>query len=220
MLFAKKADETPPGESTGPIVWRTEKRRIGDLVEWERNPRQLTEKQAADLEASLKKFGYVEEIVVNADGKSIIGGHMRKRVTLARALLNPEAMVDVRIPSRPLSEDEGIELAIRLNKNTGDWNYDALANDFDIVALKEWGFLEADLGMFSVAPTEKQPAPGGQGEFQQMTFVLHASQVAAVEHALEMAKGAGMGTDSANENSNGNALAGICQQWAMRRGSS
>lgn len=153
-LFAKQTEqpqqmEQPPeiGASTGPIIWRTERRRIGDLVEWEKNPRLLTDKQRADLAASLSKFGYVEEIVVNADGKSIIGGHMRRKVALALALFEPDAMVDVRIPSRPLNEEEGIELAIRLNKNVGDWDWDILANDFDVPLLEQWGFLPKDLGV-------------------------------------------------------------------------
>ncbi len=164
-LFGKReaseatASEHEHGASTGPIIWRTERRRISDLVEWEANPRRLTEKQAADLAASLQKFGYVEEIVVNADGRSIIGGHMRRRVALAQALLDPEAMVDVRIPSRSLSEQEGIELALRLNRNTGEWDYDALANSFDTDILQSWGFEPGELGLVpSPAPVGDQSA--------------------------------------------------------------
>ena len=142
------------------LTWRTEQRRICDLVEWENNPRRLTKKQAEDLRASLAKFGYVEEIVVNADGKSIIGGHMRRKVLMAAALLNPDAMVDVRIPNRPLTSDEGIELAIRLNKNTGEWDWDILADKFDSDALKEWGFTEFDFDthMGAIATTSEQPS--------------------------------------------------------------
>ena len=145
-LFAKKEAEPELGASTAEIVWRTERRRIGDLVEWEANPRLITEKQHADLAESLRKFGYVEEIVVNADGRSIIGGHMRRKVALAATLLDPDAMVDVRIPSRPLTSEEGIELAIRLNKNTAEWDFDKLANSFDLDALKDWGFADDDFG--------------------------------------------------------------------------
>jgi hypothetical protein len=32
------------------------------------------------------------------------------------------------------------ELNIRLNKNTGDWDMDALANNFNVDDLKDWGF--------------------------------------------------------------------------------
>jgi hypothetical protein len=208
------------GASTGPIVWRTERRCIGDLLEWEKNPRELTEKQAKDLATSLRKFGYVEEIVVNADGHSIIGGHMRRKVALAQALLDPTALVDVRIPSRPLTEDEGIELAIRLNKNSGGWDFDVLANDFDFESLKEWGFEEAELGIFSVAEQDPQAGPGPRSEYRSMSFTLHASQVEIVEQAVARAKEAGLATSSVNENSNGNAIAAVCAEWATQRSSS
>ena len=160
LVEAMQEQEAPErGASTGPIVWRTERRRIGDLVDWEANPRRLTDKQAEDLKSSLQKFGYVEEIVVNADGRSIIGGHMRRRVAIAQALLDPDALVDVRIPSRPLNEQEGIELAIRLNKNTGEWDLDALANSFDEVVLREWGFGDFDFGRHHTsAPVGDQTA--------------------------------------------------------------
>lgn len=146
------------GASTGEIVWRTERRRLGDLLDWELNPRQLTEKQEAALAASLQRFGYVEEIVVNADGRSIIGGHMRRKVALARRYLEPGALVDVRIPSRPLSEDERAELAIRLNRNSGEWDFDALSS-FDVDSLIAWGFEAAELGVGElVEPAVTAPA--------------------------------------------------------------
>ena len=135
-----------------PIVWRTEKRKLRELVEWEKNPRELTRKQADDLKQSLEKFGYVEEIVLNADGHSMIGGHQRRRVMMAQALVDPESEVDVRIPSRQLSAKEAEELAIRLNLNQGQWDWDKLGNDFDEQELIDWGFEPAQLGMEDAAP--------------------------------------------------------------------
>ena len=41
------------------------------------------------------------------------------------------------------------ELNVRLNKNTGEWNWDELANSFDIAELTEWGFNESQLVGFS-----------------------------------------------------------------------
>jgi len=95
----------------------------------------------------MKRFGYVEEVVLNADGKSIIGGHQRRRVILAHAMANPDTEIDVRMPSRMLTEEEREELAIRLNRNTGEWDWDMLANQFDQVRLLEWGFEPVDFSM-------------------------------------------------------------------------
>lgn len=144
------------------ITWRNERRRIGDLVEWEKNPRQLTEKQAADLGESLKRFGYVEPIAVNLDG-TIVGGHMRRRILLAQAMIDPSAQIDVRVPSRMLTPEEREELAIRLNRNIGEWDFDKLANEFDMNALLAWGFDAAEFGLWP-APTEpsKNSAPNGK----------------------------------------------------------
>jgi len=41
------------------IKWHTEKRKLADLKDWERNPRQATAKQKEDLEKSLNKFNLV-----------------------------------------------------------------------------------------------------------------------------------------------------------------
>jgi hypothetical protein len=37
------------------------------------------------------------------------------------------------------------ELTIRLNKNTGDWDYDILADVYDLNSLIDWGFSEKEL---------------------------------------------------------------------------
>ena len=44
-----------------------------------------------------------------------------------------------------LSKEEERELNIRLNKNTGDFDMDILANEFDIDELVDWGFKHIDL---------------------------------------------------------------------------
>lgn len=152
--------------ANGKLSWRTVQRRIGDFVEWEKNPRVLTEKRAEDLRRSLDRFGYVEEIVLNADGVSMIGGHQRRRVLLAQAMLDPDALVDVRIPSRQLTPAEAMELAIRLNKNTGEWDFDILANEFEEQALFDWGFTTMDFGQGLPLATDdaEATAPGEDGE--------------------------------------------------------
>lgn len=124
------------------ITWTTERRKIGDLREWERNPRQLSRHDAEHLNISLTKFGVADPLVINADGQ-LIGGHMRRRVMLQNGS-KPGDLVDVRVPSRQLSEEEAAELAIRLNRG-GSWDFDALANNFEMEELQEWGFTLEEL---------------------------------------------------------------------------
>ena len=52
-----------------PLVWRTEKRRVNDLLPYEKNPRKITDKQMEDLKESLKKFNLAELPAINTDGK-------------------------------------------------------------------------------------------------------------------------------------------------------
>lgn len=151
-------------DSVGPsgIVWTNEQRRICDLSEWDKNPRRITDDQAKHLARSIIKFGYVEPIQINQDN-TIIGGHMRARILMQAQILKSDDKVDVRVPSRMLNDEEMEELAIRLNKNTGTWDWDKLAQEFDQTLLREWGFSPMEFGMQSkdLKPSKLQPATPG-----------------------------------------------------------
>jgi len=56
-----------------------------------------------------------------------------------------------------LPYDQEKELNIRLNKNVGEWDYDALANYFDVGELTEWGFKEEEIGVFEPVDISEQP---------------------------------------------------------------
>src|SRR4030066_369569 len=124
------------------LLWHTEKRRIDDLIPYEHNPRQMSEKQVKDLTKSLEKFDLVEIPAIDTDNK-IIAGHQRLKIM--QLIGRGEEEIDVRLPSRKLTDKEFQEYNIRSNKNTGEWSFDGLANNFEIEDLKEWGFDEKDL---------------------------------------------------------------------------
>jgi hypothetical protein len=56
-------------------------------------------------------------------------------------------------------------------------------------------------------------ADGDKQPFQQKTFTLHDEQAEEVDAAIAKAKEMGHGESGVNENSNGNALAFICQSF-------
>lgn len=128
------------------LTWHDEKRAIKDLVPYVANPRQITEKQAKDLKASLDKFGLADPIIINTDN-TIIGGHQRKKILESLMGVAPDYMIDVRVPDRELSIDEMRELNVRLNKNMGAWDFDILANNFELDDLLDWGFEKSDLDL-------------------------------------------------------------------------
>jgi len=124
------------------ITWLTEKRKISELIPAPYNPRELTETQAKDLSTSLERFNLADPIIINKDN-TIIGGHQRINI-LKSKVGNNGFEVDVRVPSRSLTKDEERELNLRLNKNLGQWDFDALAN-FDEALLKDIGFDSKEL---------------------------------------------------------------------------
>jgi hypothetical protein len=162
-VMSEESIQTDDNDGIGPsgIVWHNVKVRAGDLVEWERNPRTITDEQAKHLAKSFIKFGYVDPIQINTD-HMIVGGHMRYRVMLQAKMITMDTMIDVRMASRTLEPDEFEELAVRLNKNTGKWDFDKLAQDFDQTSLREWGFSPMEFGMTSVdmKASKLQPAKG------------------------------------------------------------
>ena len=137
------------------IKWDIKKIAVSDLKENPKNPRDLTVKGLNDLEKSISKFGIAEPLVVNTD-LVICGGHGRKKI-LERLNIKE---VDCYFPSRKLKQKEFDELNIRLNKNiSGNFNFDMLANEFELPDLLEWGFEEFELGAgeeFEPASIEEQ----------------------------------------------------------------
>jgi len=116
------------------ITWKTEKRRVADLIPADYNPRKITDKEREDLAESIVEFNEVEPVVINTNNH-LIGGHQRLKIY---ADLGREE-IDVRVPSRELTLEEEKRLNLRLNKNTGGWDWDKLSN-FDEELLRGIGF--------------------------------------------------------------------------------
>lgn len=55
------------------LAWHTEQRKVNELIPWEGNPRQMTEKQAQDLKKSLEKMNLMSIPVIDTDNKIISG---------------------------------------------------------------------------------------------------------------------------------------------------
>jgi hypothetical protein len=177
-------------------------KKIDDLIFAEYNPRQLSKEQFKYLKDSIHRFGLVDPVIINKNKERkniIIGGHQRTKVAKAMGIKQVPCV------ELNLSYDKEKELNIRLNKNTGDWDYDLLANNFDIEELHDWGFDDDYDDEFSLPDGDKDP-------FRQITFTLSDQQYEIVEAALKKAKKNDFG-DTGNENSNGNAIWWICNSY-------
>ena len=124
------------------LQWHNERRRVGSLIKWPINPRRISEEQTNNLKASLEKFNLADPIIIDVDN-TIVGGH--QRLTVLKLLGRQDEEIDVRVPSRKLTDDEFRELALRLNINTGEWDWDVLAEHFDADELVSLGFETDDL---------------------------------------------------------------------------
>ena len=134
--------QTPEETVLEELIWHTETRKIKDLKEHEKNPRKITKDQMEKLKQSLKSFNYVETIVINLDN-TILAGHMRIRALKALGRIKEE--IEVRVPNRQLTSKEAEEYLIRSNKNSGEWDWERLANEWEIPDLFNWGFTEDEL---------------------------------------------------------------------------
>ena len=142
------------------IVWTTEKRKVDDLLPYEHNPRRMNETQVEQLKKSLTKFNLASIPVINKDN-ILISGHQRMKVM--KMLGREDEMIDVRVPNRQLDEDEMKELNIRENKNLGEFDFDILANSFDMDMLIDSGFKEYELGILRGEEVDNDPTKEWEG---------------------------------------------------------
>jgi ParB-like chromosome segregation protein Spo0J len=140
-----------------------EKKKISDLIPAPYNPRQSTAKQEKHLKESLEKFGLVEPIIFNKQTGWIVGGHFRVRELIKLGVKEVECVIV------DLNEDDEMELNIRLNANTGSWDWDTLANDWEVVDLEKWGL---DIPQFDTV--EELEASEEEEEFKTLELNFNA----------------------------------------------
>jgi DNA modification methylase len=125
---------------------------VSDLQAAIYNPRKWSAESLSQLKESIKRFGFVDPVVANGAPKRkniVIGGHMR--IVVAKELgIEKIPVVYLDIPD----ESKEKELNIRLNKNTGEFDLDLLAQ-FDETFLKDTGFSSEELD--DIFPTEEDP---------------------------------------------------------------
>lgn len=128
-----------------PLSWSNETRTLSQLKPYAKNPRTLSASVAKRLKHSIEKSGYVEPIVIDADN-TIVAGHQRYQILVS--MYTDDIVIDVRVPSRKLTEPEFKRYLISSNKDHGDWDFDILADNFDVDDLLGFGFSETELGLF------------------------------------------------------------------------
>jgi ParB-like chromosome segregation protein Spo0J len=196
---------------------------VADLIPYARNSRTHSDEQITQIAASIKEFGFLNPVIVDGEN-GIIAGH--GRVMAAKKLGMTELPA---VEASHLTDAQRRAYIIADNKlalNAG-WDDEMLRVEF--AELTEAGF-DLDLTGFSLdqidalgfdndSALDAMPSlPDGDKEpYQQKTFILHDEQAAVVDDAVTLARTNPLSDTGINENSNGNALALICEQWLEAR---
>ena len=99
------------------------------------NPRLIKDDKFKKLVSSIKDFPEmlnIRPIVVNKD-MVILGGNMRYRACKEAGLKEVPVIVT------DLSEEKQREFLIKDNVSGGEWDWDLLANEWNVDELEEWG---------------------------------------------------------------------------------
>lgn len=158
---------------------------IEELVFADYNPRRATADQTDQLEKNIREFGFVDPILVNSnpDRKNIIiGGHFRVRV--AKKIGMKEVPV-VYIDIADIEKEK--ELNVRLNKNTGEWDWDLLSSHFDTSDLLAWGFSEGEFGM-DIGEKNKEIDPTSLDGKSTITLSFSGEKYHEILELLQKAK--------------------------------
>lgn len=191
--------------------------KVDDLIPYATNSRTHSAEQVAQIAASMVEFGWTNPVLIDARG-TIVAGHGR---VMAARKLGMETVPCIRLGHLTPAQVRAYVIADnKLALNAG-WDDAMLKAELDI--LKEEGFnmeltgftdaeVEKILGQFEVGDGSMPDLNSGDRQpIQQKTFILHDDQAEEVDAAVAKAKALGHGESAVNENSNGNALAFICQ---------
>lgn len=123
------------------IKWRVEQRKLSELRPYPKNPRIITEDGLSELKRSFDEIG-VAQLINISQNNVILSGHARWNQLMSE---DENQIVDVMVADRALTPKQEEAVIVRMNKNVaGKWDFDILANEFEIEDLKEWGFEESD----------------------------------------------------------------------------
>lgn len=174
-------------DTTKRIIWKPETRKLTDLKPYKKNPRIIDEFGLKQLEQSFDEIGMMQPLAINTDN-TILSGHAR---WMQLSKENSEGDVLVMVPDRMLTDKQEEAVIIRANKNiTGRWDFNILANEFDLSELMDWGFNANELGNFNVEQVEnlnKNELWEGMPEFQSDDQLAHKKLIVnfATDHHFE-----------------------------------
>ena len=190
-------------------------RDISSLIPYANNSRTHSDEQVNQVASSIKEFGFTNPVLIDEQG-GIIAGHGR---VMAAKKLGVDKVPCIELKGLTEAQKKAYVIADnQLALNSG-WDLDTLRLevetlqelDFDLSLL---GFEDDVIDKLLDIDAELPELPDGDRDpFQQKTFTLHDEQASAIDDAITKAKKDPRIDTGVNENSNGNAIAWICEQF-------
>jgi ParB-like chromosome segregation protein Spo0J len=131
------------------------------------NPRLIKDDKFKKLVQSIKDFPEmlnIRPIVVNQD-MIILGGNMRYKACKEAGLK------EIPIIKTDLTEEQQREFLIKDNTSGGEWDWEVLANEWDVEQLEEWG-LDLPNNLEEIKATKDIPDIG-EIEFSEELLLEH-----------------------------------------------
>ena len=181
------------------------------------NPRIIQNDKFKKLVKSIQEFPEMLKLrpIVVDEEMIVLGGNMRLKASKEAGL--KEVWIEV---AEGLTEEQKKEFIVKDNVGFGEWEWDILANEWDSVQLADWG-LDVWQNEDDIETADEFSLPDGdKNNLEQITYTLSSEQsniikeaVQEIQHTEEYKYVETFG----NENSNGNALYLLIQQWVEQK---
>jgi len=190
--------------------------KVDALVPYARNSRTHSEEQVVQIVASIREFGFTNPVLIIAGHGRVLAARKMGLATvpclrlahLSEAQKRAYIIADNKLALNAGWDDEMLALELR---DLQGMDFDLTLTGFEVEDIEKLLDGVESIGMPVLPSGEKSP-------FQQMTFTLHDSQAEQVTAAMQAAAKIGPYVNSPNENSNGNALARICETFLNNHG--
>ena len=147
--------------------------KLSEVIPNPNNPRQIKDEKFKKLVESIKNFPEMlslRPIVVN-DNMVVLGGNMRLKACKEAGL--KEVPI---IKASELTDEQQKEFIIKDNVGFGEWDWDQLANEWDVEQLTDWGLDIANFQNNELDYSDKNEEIDIDGLDGQMTIKLNYTE--------------------------------------------
>ena len=194
---------------------------ITSLQSDHKNARRRTDRSSELIKESLQRYGAARSIVIDEDnrilaGNGTIDGAKAAGIKNVR-IIETDGDEIIAVKRTGLSEEQKVGLALADNRTAdlSEWDQAMLHQLSEEHDLTPWfnqedlaGLLDDDIKALDEMP---ELSDADKSPLQQQTFTLSDEQAEIVAEAVTVAKDMGPFVDTINENSNGNAIARVCE---------